>query len=112
MPFRSPGRSPRTTSGPLASPEKTWRTFVAAIESGDGAAAAACLTSSALAGLGADVEPLRLDELRATVGAFTRIQVDGEIGPFWSIHARRPHRPPKWIFFERTARGEWKIAAI
>lgn len=103
---------PRTTSGPYGSPERTWQAFVAAIGSGDGAAAAACLTPRALAALGADAAPLPVEDLRRALGALTRIRVDGEVGPFWSVHALRPGRPAKWIFFERTERGEWKIAAI
>jgi hypothetical protein len=99
-------------SGRFASPESTWRAFVSAIGRGDRAAAAACLTSSALVRLGGGAESFPLEELRATVSVFTRIAVDGEVGPFWSIHASRPGLRPKWIFFERTARGEWKIAAI
>ncbi len=111
-PPRTSPSPPRTTSGPYGSPERTWQAFVAAIGSGDGAAAAACLTPRALAALGADAAPLPVAELRQALGAFTRIRVDGEVGPFWSVHALRANRPPKWIFFERTARGEWKIAAI
>jgi hypothetical protein len=100
------------TGGRFASPEDTWRAFVSAIGSGDRAAAAACLTPSALRGLGADAGPFPLEALRATVSAFTRIEVDGEVGPFWSIRASRPNARPLWIFFERDERGEWKIAAI
>jgi hypothetical protein len=46
------------------------------------------------------------------VKTFSRIEVDGEVGPFWSIHGLRPGKPPKWIFLEWTERGGWKIAAI
>jgi hypothetical protein len=99
-------------TGRFASPEQTWRAFVAAIGSGDRTAAAACLTSSALARLGADAETFPIEKLRETVNTFTRIEIDGEVGPFWSIHASRPNMPPRWIFFERNGRGEWKIAAI
>ena len=118
-PAPAASRAPRTrewkvvaTGARFASPEDTWRDFVAAIGSGDRAAAAACLTPSALRGLGADARSLPLEALRETVGAFTRIEVDGEAGPFWAIRASRPSARPRWIFFERTERGEWKIAAI
>ena len=96
----------------FASPEQTWQAFLAAIRIGDRAAALACFTPSALTQFGPHAESFPLEELRETVSTFTRIEVEGDVGPFWSIRALRPHRRPKWIFFERTDRGEWKIAAI
>ncbi len=106
------GGALHAASSHSAPPEETWRVFVAAIGAGDRAAAAACLTPSALARLESDASTLPVEKLREIVNTFTRVVVDGEVGPFWSIHASRPGLPPKWIFFERTERGEWKIAAI
>lgn len=96
----------------FVSPEQTWRSFLAAIEAGDRGAAAACLTPTALENLGSDLETFPVDEMRRMVGTFTRIESDGDLGPFWSIHGVREGERPKWLFFEETVGGEWKIAGI
>jgi len=95
-----------------ATPEKTLKTFVGAVTAGDRTLVLACLTSSALDDLGPDVESLPLEQLRETVSSFTGYVTEGDLGPFWSIRAKRGGLRPKWIFFERTGTGEWKIAAI
>jgi len=96
----------------FVSPEQTWRSFLAAIEAGDRGAAAACLTPSALENLGSDLETFPVDEMRRMVGTFTRIESDGDLGLFWSIHGVREGERPKWLFFEEIAAGQWKIAGI
>jgi len=92
-----------------SSPDRTWKTFVGALRSGDRGAAVDCLSEGALTSLG---ESFSLETLRGLVDGFTRIEVEGQAGPLWSIRALRPKQRPKWIFFERTAGGSWKIAAI
>jgi hypothetical protein len=96
----------------FVSPERTWRTFLAAIEGGDRTGAVACLTPGALETLDTDAESFPLEQLRAMVGTFTRIENEGDLGPFWSIYGVRVKQRPKWIFFEQTETGEWKIAGI
>ncbi len=96
----------------FATPEQTWRTFLAATESNDHRAAAACLTPKALAGLAPAPTALPLDDLQEMLGTFTRIENEGEVGPFWAIQGVRPDRRPKWILFEETKAGEWKIAGL
>jgi hypothetical protein len=103
---------PGQASPSFASPETTWRTFVAAIEGGDRTAAGACLTPEALDRIGPDVESIPLEDLRSMLSMFTRIENGGDLGPFWSIYGIRSNRRPKWIFFEQTATGEWKISGI
>ena len=105
-PFRGP------VDARWATPEKTLKTFVGAVTAGDRALVLACLTSSALADLGPEVEAIPLEKLRETVSSFTGYVAEGDLGPFWSIRAKRAGLRPKWIFFERTGAGEWKIAAI
>lgn len=95
-----------------STPEKTLETFVGAVTAGDRALVLACLTSSALADLGPDVDAIPLQKLRETVSSFVGYVAEGDLGPFWSIRAKRAGLRPKWIFFERTGTGEWKIAAI
>ena len=53
-----------------------------------------------------------MEELRQTVSSFTGYVTEGDLGPFWSIRALRAGVRPKWIFFERTGSGAWKIGAI
>jgi hypothetical protein len=108
IPFE-PGRSidPR-----WATPESTLRTFIGAVNAGDRALAVSCLTSFALSDLGPEPDDLPLDDLRETVGSFTGYVAEGDLGPFWSIRALREGARPKWIFFERTGAGEWKIQGI
>jgi len=96
----------------FASPEQTWRSFLAAIEAGDRGAAAACLTPTALENLGSDLESFPVDEMRRMVGTFTRIENDGDLGLFWSIHGVREGERPKWLFFEEITGGQWKISGI
>jgi hypothetical protein len=88
------------------------KTFVAAIQAGDRPLIISCLTDSALADWGPGEEELPLDKLRETVGSFTGYVSEGNLGPYWSIRALRAGMRPKWIFFERTGDGEWKIGAI
>jgi len=95
-----------------ASPETTLKTFVSAVAAGDRELVIACLTSSALSDLGPEAEALPLDELRRTVGSFTGYVAEGDLGPYWSIRALRAGGRPKWIFFEKTGSGEWKIGGI
>lgn len=94
------------------SPQRTLQTFVGAVKAGDRALVLSCLTSSALADLGPDLEALPLQQLQATVGSFTGYVVEGDLGPFWSVRALRAGARPKWIFLERTGFGEWKIGAF
>ena len=102
----------RAVDARWATPEKTLKTFVGAVMAGDRALVLSCLTASALADLGPALEALPLEKLRETVSSFTGYVAEGDLGPFWSIRALRAGMRPKWIFFERTGAGEWKIAAI
>jgi hypothetical protein len=99
-------------AGRWASPDRTLQTFVGAVRSGDRALAVQCLTSSAVAELGTGVESAPWETLRRTVDAFTGFVVEGDLGPYWSIRALRGKTRPKWIFFEKSADGTWKISAI
>ena len=95
-----------------ATPEATLRTFVAAVSSGDRTLAVSCLTSYALGDLGPSPEQFPLEALQETVSSFTGYAAEGDLGPFWAIRALRDGQRPKWIFFERTGSGEWKIGGI
>ncbi|HKQ60229.1 MAG TPA: hypothetical protein VJS92_03025 [Candidatus Polarisedimenticolaceae bacterium] len=108
----SPDATPRSGRARYASPEQTWLTFLGAIWSGDRSGALACLAPAAQLKFGDRPEAFPVEALRRTLDEFTRIDVEGDVGPLWSIRAVRPNLPPKWIFFERTDGGEWKIAAI
>ena len=46
------------------------------------------------------------------IAEFTRIENGGRSGPFWSIRGIREERRPKWILFEETEPGTWKISGI
>lgn len=95
-----------------SSPQRALQTFVGAVKVGDRDLVLSCLTSSALADLGPNAASVPIDDLRTTVGSFTGYVVEGDLGPYWSIRALRAGTRPKWIFFERTGNGEWKIGAI
>jgi hypothetical protein len=94
------------------SPERTLKTFIAAMKTGDRPLARACLVSEALDDLGPQLESLPDASLRSTVDRYTGFVMEGDLGPYWSIRALRGGQRPAWIFFERTADGTWKIAAI
>ena len=104
--------SNRSVDARWQTPNTTLKTFVSAIEAGDRSAIVACLTASALADWGPEPGALPLDELRKTVDSFTEYVAEGDLGPYWSIRALRTGMRPKWIFFERTGDGEWKIGAL
>lgn len=93
-------------------PETTLRTFVGAVKAGDRGLAYSCLTAEAAAEFGPGADSIPLERLRLTVESFTAFVSEGEVGPFWSIRALRKGTGPKWILFERTPRGEWKIVGI
>jgi hypothetical protein len=101
------------TSDPRwGSPERTLKTFIAAMKDGDRALARSCLTADALTDFGPRVDSLPPETLRATVNGYTGFVLEGDLGPFWSIRAIRGKDRPKWIFFERVPDGSWKISAI
>jgi len=104
--------APQPSKPNFASPESTWRTFVAAVEGDDHAGVGACFTPAVLEQLGPDAASIPLDDFRSMLGKFTRIENGGDLGPLWSIYGVRANQRPKWIFFEQTASGEWKIAGI
>ena len=92
--------------------EPTWKAFVEAMHGGDGPGALRCLTSRALKEMGPRIESSAPEALKEMLGPFDRVVVEGDVGPYWSIRVLRAGARPRWVFFERTARGEWKIAAI
>ncbi len=92
--------------------EPTWKAFTDAMSQGDGQAALRCLTARALRELGPRIQSSTPEALKEIVGPVDRVVVEGDVGPYWSIRLLRAGARPKWVFFERTARGEWKIAAI
>jgi hypothetical protein len=96
----------------LGSPEGTWRTLRGALRSGDRALAASCLTSSALAEATLALDSLPAERLREIADALPEIDVRGDAGPFKVATAKSRAPRPRWIFFERTRRGDWKIAAM
>jgi hypothetical protein len=116
----SPQRSRRLEPPPFGlpvdarweTPARTLQTFIGAVSAGDRALAVSCLAGSALADLGPEPEELPLEALQLTVKSFTGYVPEGDLGPFWSIRALRAGLRPKWIFFERTMSGEWKIDGI
>jgi hypothetical protein len=109
---KNPPPFPSTVDSRWATPEKTLKTFVGAVTAGDRALILSCLASSAKADLGPDEEAIRLEELKELVSSFTAYVAEGDLGPFWSIRAKRSGQRPKWILFERMGTGEWKIASI
>jgi hypothetical protein len=115
-PPRMPAAEPAPPTGPadpkFAKPEIVLRMFVDAVKAGDRALVLSCLTSHALADLGPEASALPMEALRKTVDSFTGFVSEGDVGPYWSVRALRAGTRPKWIFFERTGSGEWKIGAI
>lgn len=120
---RSPARSaapplsgPVYRGGPVdarwQTPRKTLKTFLEAVTAGDRSLVWECLTSKASNGLAPDAGSLPLEKLKETIDLFTGYVDEGDLGPFWSIRALRSGTRPKWILFERTRAGEWKIAGI
>lgn len=95
-----------------SSPERTWQTFVAAMNDGDRPRVLECLTSSARSGFGEEIASLPPEKLRATVAVYTRLVIAGDAGPFRTARASRTTGGAKWVFFEQTPAGDWKIAAF
>jgi len=96
----------------FATPERTWQAFLAAIERGDRTGDVACFTPAAIKRLGVDAGSFPLEDYREMLSGFTSIENSGDAGPFWSIHGIGVSQRPKWIFFEETDAGEWKISGI
>lgn len=112
--LRESGTPSATVAPPLKNVpwEPTWKAFVEAMHGGDGPGALRCLTSRALKEMGPRIESSAPEALKELLGPFDRVVVEGDVGPYWSIRVLRAGARPRWVFFERTARGEWKIAAI
>lgn len=112
--LREGATAPAITPPPLKNVpwEPTWKAFVEAMHGGDGPGALRCLTSRALKEMGPRIESSAPEALKEMLGPFDKVVVEGDVGPYWSIRVLRAGARPRWVFFERTARGEWKIAAI
>lgn len=95
-----------------ATPASTWRTFAAAMRGGDRDVAIACLTPAARADVGARIRAMGPDQMRGVVADGGRIHEEGDLGPYWSIRILRAGVRPKWVLFERTPTGAFKIAAL
>jgi hypothetical protein len=95
----------------LGSPQQTWQVFVGAMRGGDRDLAVSCLTSTALEESGPPIASLPKEALLEAANAFGRVEIGGDFGPFRTARARTNGRT-KWILFERTRNGEWKIAAM
>lgn len=95
-----------------ATPASTWRTFVTAMRGGDREAAIACLTPATRAGVAARLRGMGPEAMRAAVADGGTIREEGDLGPYWSIRILRPRARPKWVLFERTPAGAFKIAAF
>lgn len=96
----------------LATPEGTWRTFVAALQAGDRQAALAAMTDT-----GRDRQRRRFEEqspgaLRDTGNAFAGLEFKQALGPFRVAVATRRDGGAVTIFFERSWNGDWRIASI
>ncbi|HXV75187.1 MAG TPA: hypothetical protein VD788_02635, partial [Candidatus Polarisedimenticolaceae bacterium] len=105
--------APTTPAAPrFTDPARTWESLLAALGRGDRVAAEACFVPSALGALDDVPDASPIGALRALVSSFSRIENVGRVGPYWSIYGVRERRRPKWIFFEETADGEWKIAGL
>jgi len=94
------------------SPERTLKTYIAAMKAGDRKLARACLVAGALDEMGPRIDAMPPDALGATVEGYGRYVLEGDLGPYWSIRALHPGARPSYIFFERASDGTWKIAAI
>jgi hypothetical protein len=105
----APLRSPAPTDGSIV---RTWEAFVAAVNSGDRAAALACLTPAAAKDLSSGREQFPTRSVRDAVSGQARVVDEGEVGPYWSLRLVRADLRPKWVFFERIESGAWKIAAL
>jgi len=97
----------------FSSPERTWLTFLAALERGDADGAGACLTPEARGRLAGDASrSVPVEALRELIGTFTRVESAGDAGSAWAIYGVRRNQRPKWIFFEQTRPGDWRISGI
>ena len=104
-----PLRSPVPTDGSIV---RTWEAFVTAVKAGDRAAARACLTSTAARDLVSDGGAFPTRSVRDAVSGQAHVVDEGEVGPYWSLRLVRADVRPKWVLFERTESGTWKIAAL
>ena len=105
----APLRSPVPADGSIV---RTWEAFVAAVNSGDRASALACLTSTAAKDLVSTGGAFPSRSVRDAVSGQARVVDEGEVGPYWSLRLVRADVRPKWVLFERTESGAWKIAAL
>jgi len=107
-----PTRLERIAPPSFVTPETTWRSFLSAIEGGDLDAARACFADAALERLDSDGAPATLEGLRATLRLFERIENGGDAGPFWVAYGVRQGQRRRWILFEQTESGDWRIAGL
>jgi hypothetical protein len=104
----APLRSPAPSDGSIV---RTWQAFVDAVNTGDRAAALACLTPAAAKSLSTGGGGFPPQAMRDAVRGPIRVVDEGEVGPFWSLRLVRADLRPKWVLFERTEAG-WKISAL
>jgi hypothetical protein len=96
----------------LATPESTWRTFVAALRAGDRNAALAVMSDATRERQRRRFEEQSPEALRKVGNSFDGLEFKPSLGPFQVAVASRRDGEPATIFFERSWNGDWRIASI
>jgi hypothetical protein len=96
----------------LATPESTWKTFVAALRAHDREAASALLTRAARHDQRRLFADLSDERLEATGNAFVRFELKEVTGPYHVGAATRRNGSRHTVYFERSWNGDWLIAAL
>jgi len=102
----------RAVDSRFSSPDRTWQTFLRALEGANRDLAVSCLTSSALSEHEPFLRTQPREKLWKISSEFTVLEFKDDFGPFKIAVAPTPGGGERRIYFERIADGEWKIAKL
>jgi len=102
----------RPVDSRFSSPDRTWQTFLRALEGANRDLAVSCLTSSALSEHESFLRTQPREKLWKISSEFTVLEFKEDFGSYKIAVAPTPGGGERWIYFERIANGEWKIAKL
>lgn len=102
----------RPVDSRFSSPERTWQTFLRALEGANRDLAVSCLTSSARSTHESPLRAQPREKLWKLADEFSVLEFKEDFGPYKVAVAPITGGGEHRIYFQRLANGEWKITAL
>lgn len=102
----------RPVDSRFSSPERTWQTFLRALEGANPDLAVSCLTSSARSNHESSLRTQPREKLWKLADELSALEFKEDSGPYKIAVAPITGGGEHRLHFQRIANGEWKIAAL